>query len=563
MVSAPPSGDDGRPRTPRGDTTRVPTARVRRPGIELSIPTARDVRGRDAPRDHACCGCLTCGRRRARDQGPSLAHHRGVPHRPSARRRSKPRSRDESGRTSSTVRALAVRAPLPRDEAPRTQTTRNSALRGISKGAPPSLARGRGPTNLTMERARLPSRPSRGLSSGATRKDALRRPTGPFMGLRGAPRTPTRLAGRTWVPSARTAFRRPRGIREPGAPGRIAPVGGPPCTFATLQRSIAAPPHRPAGPRGSRLSDDASSRRLCCPTTRTGTADPFAHGASGPAPCHVRGLVTSFAASTTDPANLLAKARASTGFSLQGVLLAPIGPPFGSLDPPGVSRGIPKPLAGPRTRGRLQGVDPGASSFCPSDPEGPGASMPSWASSLQSVRPLRPAVRFDRARLPHHALGGLTSRPACVSRSCDAERSDGPLSGPPALLGFSTLRPSRPYKDRAGSGFMASPHGARSLHSLRADPCPLAAIQPRPEGPGQGRRPSVNGCYLFQSSEPVFSKNVGRKASGVPNGAGRPRPWVRICDPFMDQRLRAEGPWKVIRFHQTTADRLGMRQPRW
>ena len=151
-----------------------------------------------------------------------------------------------------------------------------------------------------------------------------------------------------------------------------------------------------------------------------------------------------------------------------------------------------------RRRSRLQGVDLDASSFRPPGPEGPDASMPSWVSSLQSVLSLRSAMRFDRARLPHHALGGLTSRPACVSRSCDAEGSDGPLSGPPALLGFSTLRPSRPYKNRAGSGFMASPHGVRSLHSLRADPSPLAAIQPEPEGPGQGRRPSVNGCYLFQ-----------------------------------------------------------------
>jgi hypothetical protein len=155
--------------------------------------------------------------------------------------------------------------------------------------------------------------------------------------------------GRTLVPSARTAFRRPRGIRETGVPSRIAPDGGPPCTFASLQRSIAAPPHRPASSRGNRLPDDASSPRLCCPTTHAGSADPFVHEASGLAPCHVRGLVTSLAASTTDPANLLAKARASTGFSLQGVLLASIGPPFGSLGPLGVPRDS-RPLAEPKTQ---------------------------------------------------------------------------------------------------------------------------------------------------------------------------------------------------------------------
>jgi hypothetical protein len=49
------------------------------------------------------------------------------------------------------------------------------------------------------------------------------------------------------------------------------------------------------------------------------------------------------------------------------------------------------------------------------DPEGPGASMPSWASSLQSTLSLRLSHRFGSRGIPSHALGGLTSRPACVS----------------------------------------------------------------------------------------------------------------------------------------------------
>jgi hypothetical protein len=82
-----------------------------------------------------------------------------------------------------------------------------------------------------------------------------------------------------------------------------------------------------------------------------------------------------------------------------------------------------------RRRSRLQGVDLDASSFRPPGPEGPDASMPSWVSSLQSVLSLRSAMRFDRARLPHHALGGLTSRPACVSRCCGAEGLVDPSRG--------------------------------------------------------------------------------------------------------------------------------------
>jgi len=57
-----------------------------------------------------------------------------------------------------------------------------------------------------------------------------------------------------------------RALAGPGLPSRIAPDGGPPCAFALLQRSIAAPPHRPADPK-ARMSDDASSPGLLCLTT--------------------------------------------------------------------------------------------------------------------------------------------------------------------------------------------------------------------------------------------------------------------------------------------------------
>jgi len=81
-------------------------------------------------------------------------------------------------------------------------------------------------------------------------------------------------------------------------------------------------------------------------------------------------------------------------------------------------------------RDRLQGLDPGSSSFGPPSPCGRDASMPPWASSLQSVLPHRPCERFmDSRPLPHHALGGMTSLPACVTRSCDTVRSAGPSRG--------------------------------------------------------------------------------------------------------------------------------------
>jgi hypothetical protein len=55
--------------------------------------------------------------------------------------------------------------------------------------------------------------------------------------------------------------------------------------------------------------------------------------------------------------------------------------------------------------------------------------MPSWASSLPSTPSFRPYGRFVSRSLPHHALGGLTSRPACVSRCCGAEGLVDPSRG--------------------------------------------------------------------------------------------------------------------------------------
>jgi len=83
-----------------------------------------------------------------------------------------------------------------------------------------------------------------------------------------------------------------------GVPSRIAPDGGPPCAFAPLQRSIAAPPHRPADPK-------AAGRRCFLswafvPYDTCGTADPFSRGFR-PLGVPRPGFETPFAASTTVP----------------------------------------------------------------------------------------------------------------------------------------------------------------------------------------------------------------------------------------------------------------------
>jgi hypothetical protein len=125
-------------------------------------------------------------------------------------------------------------------------------------------------------------------------------------------------------------------------------------------------------------------------------------------------------------------------------------------------------------RDRLQGLDPDTSSCGPSSPCGRDASMPPCDSSLQSVLPLRPCERFMVSRpLPHHALGGMTSRPACVSRSCGTEGSAGPFRGCQLSWDLSPCdrRGVTRIVRRAGSWIHLT---ARGVYAPRTDPSPLA-----------------------------------------------------------------------------------------
>jgi len=235
-----------------------------------------------------------------------------------------------------------------------------------------------------------PSRSSKGFSSGATRAGALRRPGGPFVELRGAPGTQTRPRScGYWFPhdphgvSTPSGLSRGRtsrtGLRRTGAPLALSlPCKGPSQHPRTVPRT-----RRPA------ISDDASSRGLSCLTTHDGPADP--HTAELPAPLRAASRVwlppsRPHHRSSRTPCG----AGASLGFTLQGFLPVAIGMPFGAPCPPGVRR-----VDSPRPHGERADVvacrasiPRRARSALPS-PEGPGASMPSWVSSLQSTLSLR------------------------------------------------------------------------------------------------------------------------------------------------------------------------------
>jgi hypothetical protein len=97
--------------------------------------------------------------------------------------------------------------------------------------------------------------------------------------LRGLRPRPTRTDMGSVRPARRFDARRALASRD--LPSRIAPDGGPPCAFALLQRSIAAPPHRPAGPKAD-PSDDASSPGLLRPYDTCRNGGPAFRGASRP-----------------------------------------------------------------------------------------------------------------------------------------------------------------------------------------------------------------------------------------------------------------------------------------
>jgi len=165
--------------------------------------------------------------------------------------------------------------------------------------------------------------------------------------LRGHRPRPTRTDMGSVRPARRFYARRALASRD--LPSRIAPDGGPPCAFALLQRSIATPPHRPAGPKADRRTmlpplGFRAVRHVPGRWTRVPRGLP--------APLRAASGVW-VPPSRRPPPSLPTPcgAGASVGFPLQGVLLASIGPPLGGPCPRGVARvGSPRPQGGVRTR---------------------------------------------------------------------------------------------------------------------------------------------------------------------------------------------------------------------
>jgi hypothetical protein len=213
---------------------------------------------------------------------------------------------------------------------------------------------------------------------------------------------------------------------------------------------------------------------------------PACHGASDPAACHVQGLGTPFAASTVVPPDAF---RRRSVPRLHPSRRSPRDDrcPFRSTLP---SWRFPRRFASPPWgacgRGRIQGFDPVVELVLPFRiPKDPARRCllgfrPSRAFPLLGLR-----LRFGSRGIPSHALGGLTSQPACVTGCSGSRRSAVPSRGCRLSWAFSPSDRHGTAGIGAGGGLMASPHGSRALQAARTDLSPLASptrprLSPRP-----------------------------------------------------------------------------------
>jgi hypothetical protein len=185
--------------------------------------------------------------------------------------------------------------------------------------------------------------------------------------------------------------------------------------------------------------------------------------------CHVRGLATSFAASTTGPTGARS-AGASMGFALQGFPLVAMGAPLGvpalltlpSAAPPRGSE--PKrPPSGPSSRDE--------SVPSPPSPRGERAAADAFLGFSSSEHSLQPPGRSLLVTMPTlPPLGGMTSLPTWASGLRGSVDSAWSVSGLPALMRFGTFRPSWHSVHRCGK----RAHGFTSRRTPRSCVMPTA-----------------------------------------------------------------------------------------
>jgi hypothetical protein len=211
----------------------------------------------------------------------------------------------------------------------------------------------------------------------------------------------------------------------------------------------------------------------------------------GRAARRARGLGTP---SATPPPLLRAPegARASMGFTLQGLLLAPIGPPSGEPCPPGVAHVSFARSPVERTDAAVfRASIPTPSSFRPQTLAGPRADAFLGFIPPEHSPPPPSRAFLDARTVPPHALGGMTSRPACVSRYCGREGRLAPLgaTGSPGFLHLPTVvAPQGPPRGAGSSLRLRACALAGARTPLNPLACGPTGASPGPAPPSFGER---------------------------------------------------------------------------
>jgi hypothetical protein len=243
-----------------------------------------------------------------------------------------------------------------------------------------------------------------------------------------------------------------------------------------VHRSTPAPSRGPEGPHVGRCFLSWA----LVPYDTSGTADPRFTGLPAP----LRATSGVWVPPSRLPPSFLPTpfgAGASLGFTLQGLLLTTIGTPPGAPCPLGVSRvDSPHPHGERADAAAFRASIPSRARSAIPDPEGSGASMPSWVSTLQSIHSPRPSPPLRIAGDPLARVGRFDVPVHLRLRVFRLGEIGCPFSGMPALVGFFTFRPSRHRGDRGGGrahGFTS--RLARVAGGANRSEPPRTPIRPR------------------------------------------------------------------------------------
>jgi hypothetical protein len=181
-------------------------------------------------------------------------------------------------------------------------------------------------------------------------------------------------------------------------------------------------------------------------------------------------------------------------------------------------------------RGRLQGFDLGASSFCRSGPRGGPARR--CLLGLRPSRAFSPPVLIPALRFAGPPLARLGRDDVLIRLRHRVLRSERvgvvPLgtTGSPGLLSPCDRRGTT--RAETEGGLMVSPHGSGTLQAARADPSPLVVRPDRDSRLGRRRRPSVNGRCTLPFVNTCISKNGKRQQTAIRPHSAPSRPPRRV-----------------------------------